>query len=294
MMKQQSKLKMAVKLLFLLLALYAGTISAQTSANYAAQLMRERDYYRAISAYKELAFFSSNADSLEVFGLQIAKAYRLSDKYELGAQTLNTLQKKQKLSQGGMKSWYIEMGMDQLLLDNKSWSYDNLIKERAADSSGIINMYLSLWHLKYTSLALARDYAERAAQGSKPGRELDVANEYFSYLSKSEGPSSRSPLLASALSILLPGAGQSYCGHYIDGLQAFTFTGIFVYSALLARQYDRDISGNSVRSTLMISVAGIFYLANILGAERTAEYYNIKQSEDIYQGGLRKVQALDY
>jgi hypothetical protein len=266
----------------------------QSKVTYAAQLMQERDYYRAISLYKELSFFSTAIDSQEYFGLQIAKAYRLSDKFELAAQTLSFLAKRIPLSEAGKRTWCAEMGMTQLLLDNKERSFDQFKVLYSTDSTGYAGIYVSLWHLRFTSIEYAKQYASYALRTKQTAREAEISSDYLQYLEKNGGAPSRSPLIASLLSAALPGAGQVYTGHYIDGLQAFTFTGIFLYSAILARQYDRDIAKNSTRSTIMFSIAGIFHLANIMGAERTAEYFNKKQADDLFNRGLRKVQALDY
>lgn len=270
------------------------TVYAQSRVAFASQLMHERDYYRAISLYKELSFFTTAVDSQEYFGLQIAKAYRLSEKFELAAQTLSFLAKRIPLTEAGKRTWSAEMGMTQLLLENKERSFDQLRGLYNADSSGFAGIYVSLWHLRYTSIEYAKLYAANALKTRQTAREAEVSSDYLQYLEKNGGAPSRSPLIASLLSAVLPGAGQVYSGHYIDGLQAFTFTGLFVYSAILARQYDRDIAKNSTRSTVMFSIAGIFHLANIMGAERTAEYFNKKQADDLFSGGLRKVQSLDY
>jgi len=82
----------------------------------------------------------------------------------------------------------------------------------------------------------------------------------------------RSGLLASVLSIVLPGAGQMYSGRVVDGFRALTVNGLLVFSTYKLVE-DEHYAGAYLLSGLTVP----FYVGNIIGAHRAATDYNIKQ-----------------
>jgi len=58
-----------------------SVVHSQTKKEYADWLYQQGDYFRAISEYKELQFFSKNIDSINSYQYQIGKAYYRSGKH---------------------------------------------------------------------------------------------------------------------------------------------------------------------------------------------------------------------
>jgi hypothetical protein len=99
--------------------------------------------------------------------------------------------------------------------------------------------------------------------------------------------SSRSPALAVVLSAVLPGAGQAYSGHWFDAAQAFFFVGAFGVASYAAFRYEQSGDRPYILTPLTLAVTSVFYLANVLGAERTARFYNQRQKESV-AGAVRE------
>jgi TM2 domain-containing membrane protein YozV len=80
---------------------------------------------------------------------------------------------------------------------------------------------------------------------------------------------SKSPTLATALSVVIPGAGQFYAGRKSEGLRHLFFNGLMIYSiASLIR--DESYPG----AVLLIGVEIPFYVGNVIGARRAATSFN--------------------
>lgn len=84
----------------------------------------------------------------------------------------------------------------------------------------------------------------------------------------SGGQTDKSPLLAAALSAIIPGSGRIYAGRFWDGIFGFIMVSIPAASAYRMR----DDSG-SFGFMMYASAAAVFYGGEIYGALRTAKYY---------------------
>ena len=86
-----------------------------------------------------------------------------------------------------------------------------------------------------------------------------------------EGPRlpHRSAALASAMSAVLPGAGQAYCGRGQDGLRHLIFNSALIYSVVALARAD-EVPG----AIVVGSVAFPFYAGNVFGAHLEAGRFN--------------------
>lgn len=82
----------------------------------------------------------------------------------------------------------------------------------------------------------------------------------------------KSPVLAGALSAVLPGVGRIYAGRWFDGLMGFMMIYIVSNSAFEASQ-----KNSQPNKWFSYSMFGTFYLGEIYGAYRTAKYYQNKE-----------------
>ena len=100
----------------------------------------------------------------------------------------------------------------------------------------------------------------------------------------------KSPLLAAALSMVVPGLGRVYLGRWPDGLLSFLLVG--TTAALAAQGFYQDGQG-SVRGWILGGVAALLYAGNVYGSavgavvqRRDAEDALMQEVDRAYQGRL--------
>ncbi|MCB1173547.1 MAG: hypothetical protein KDK39_08285 [Leptospiraceae bacterium] len=104
----------------------------------------------------------------------------------------------------------------------------------------------------------------------------------------------KSELWAGVFSALVPGSGQIYAEHYVDGSVAFFFNTMFLGSAIRLYQLEEQ-AGEAHQFSLVTGIIGItFYISNILGARNAARRYNIYQQRKFYQDIRTHFFNLDY
>ena len=99
---------------------------------------------------------------------------------------------------------------------------------------------------------------------------------------------------ATILSSILPGSGQFYCHHYYDGIQAFIYVGAFAFGTYTSYRYDKNFNTNYFSTIATASITGLFHIGNIIGAQRTAGYYNLKQKQKFLDSIRIKVFSIDF
>lgn len=90
----------------------------------------------------------------------------------------------------------------------------------------------------------------------------------------------KKPKVALFLSTIIPGAGQFYSNHYVDGLQAFFTVGVCILFSSIAIQSYNSNESSIVPPMFTVSTAGLLYYANLLSGYRTAIYRNNRIKED--------------
>jgi TM2 domain-containing membrane protein YozV len=270
------------KYLLFLIIVFPGYTFSQSSKGFADFLMSEGDYYRAITEYKRI-LFEIPKDSIENYCLyQISKAYWKSGYYELAVRYADRLLKKRDLDfsirnqaclVGGFS--YYEYNFPQLSIPY----FQNLKVD-----SDIVS---------YPSLCLALVYAETSNWASfnssmseairkepkEEGRKhlTDIRNS----LDEFADIPPKSKFLACALSFVIPGAGQLYCGHTYDAIQAFAYTVGSIFATYGFYRYDKSVNGHLGLTYVGAAVSSIFYASNIISAGRTADYRNWKLKKDL-------------
>jgi hypothetical protein len=100
----------------------------------------------------------------------------------------------------------------------------------------------------------------------------------------------KSPVLAAALSMVVPGLGRVYIGRWPDGIMSFILIGA---TAALAAQGFYAEGDRSVRGWVLGGVAGLLYVGNVYGSavgavvqRRDAEAALMQEVESAYQRRL--------
>jgi hypothetical protein len=257
--------------------------------SYAASLMRERDYYRAITILKELRFASTSPANQVRYTLEITKAYAKGQRYPsalsltpyvLNAKEASSEDRAAALMLGGESYLGLKIPFQAELLLKKSVQEAPPCSKTASRSELL--------------LGVARADSDDWTGASKAFRALSARNTFDSALAaeladKAEHAAdrpSRSPIGAAVLSAVFPGAGQAYSGHWVDAAQAFMLVSAFGFASLLAYKYEHDRDQPLLLTGVSLSITAIFHVSNILGAERTARFYNQRQ-RDLYVGAIR-------
>ncbi len=100
--------------------------------------------------------------------------------------------------------------------------------------------------------------------------------------------------LAAGFSTLLPGAGQVYAGHTVDGVTAFFFNTMFLGSAAIMYDLENRSDSPHIGSGIFGVIGLVFYLANVSGAYQTAHRYNAFQERRFHQDIRDAFFHLDY
>lgn len=253
-------------------------MNAQTKVEYANWLYKQNDYFRAISVYKELLFFSKDPDSVIFYQYQIGKAYYRSGKHNNSiAEFASILEKPISNELKANCLNYIALNYLNLSLPNQALFYSiealKIDTPKSAFTTGLIYANLYDWEK-------AKYYFHLASKSSTNSIVSDLAKENIMLLNTVSNLPRKSPLFSLILSAIIPGAGQFYSEHYVDALQAFTFVGSFAYMSYIAYKYDHSRNKGYFNFGISVFLTSIFYVANLIGAERTATYYNIKQNQD--------------
>jgi tetratricopeptide (TPR) repeat protein len=276
-----------IAVILLILALQA-TVFAQTDPDgpgFAESLMSEGDYFRAISEYKLLLFYSTDAGLSQYYDSRIAFAYLKSSHFLLSISYLDRLMKLPEVSDELLFEANLLYGINFYCLHENAIAAGYFQKAQPADKNGTADLFLGLLLAENGDWKGAnRSFMETAGKTGS-AENGTVAIELATSVLKGESLDSRSPVLAGLLSAVLPGSGQAYCGHWFDALSAFTMVGLFGFATFLAYSYDaQQNNGHYVYTAIGGSITAVFYLSNILGATKTAGYYTAKKRQDFMDG----------
>lgn len=262
--------------------------------DFAASLMQERDYFRAVTVYKEVAFFEGEPRLRLDARYQIGRAYRLAGRYPLSLRGYAAW-----LSAGGEgsdRAGLVYAGMAASLLGMKRGAQATYYLDlaEAEGELAIASLYRGALALEGNDWPLARSYLERTVEADPKGPGAALAHDMMMAADRAENATTRSPALAGLLSTVVPGAGQAYSGHYVDALQALGFVGLLGFTSLVAYRYEGSRDGGYPMTITAISLTGLFHVANIVGAVKTAEFYNRRQREIALDGVIPKALKLDF
>jgi len=250
----------------------ADDTAAQVDARLAERLSRlaERhyragEYYRAISAYEELALFASD-DATRLFA-----AVRIAMSYHHGHQLDDALAAYRTalgLVRDGDAAQALRI---QLALTRVERSFDEpgsealdaIAAELAPSTTAGAHRALALFELaRIEGLAGRRDAARKTA-AALPAACLPPAPGCSTapLLRALDRPPAarRSPWLGVALSLVVPGAGSVYGGHLVDGLYTFALTTLSGLGALDVHDGSRSWTDQKTTFYGLAALAAIFY-----------------------------------
>jgi len=129
---------------------------------------------------------------------------------------------------------------------------------------------------------LSRRSLERFLERYPDHSGAENVRDALAYLDQYERLPEKSPVLAGALSAILPGSGYMYAERYGDGFTAFLINGLFIAGTVTG------IHNENYAVSAIVGGIGIpFYLGNIYGSANAAKKWNLEVKREV----LRKVHA---
>jgi tetratricopeptide (TPR) repeat protein len=280
-----------ISALLILLAPVPGLAqSGKDEFGFAQSLMDERDYFRAITEYKRILFYSPADELSGVCMYRIALAYLKSSHFSISLSYLDRLNKMGDAAGDMILKSGLLYGINFYFLNEYDIARGYFDKSASADSSGIPQLFLGLLSAEKGLWKEASQAFQDAAGKAGSTENSQAATSLARDILKGETLDSRDPFLAGFFSALLPGSGQAYTGHWFDALNAFSMVGIFGFATYMAYSYEsQQNNGLYVYTAIGGVITGIFYVANIAGAARTADFYTARQKQDFMDGIRNRV-----
>ncbi len=276
------------------LLLLLQIFSSGGDVRFADELMRQSDYYRAITEYKRVLFYASDDSTKDYCLAQISEAYRRSDKPDLAIEFASELFTKSKIGSAGWYTSSILLGraygasrLPQMSLQY----YLPALEYRDPHQAARLELGLTYFELKNMQKSL--DYFDDALQ-----READTARKasigaVIEEVRQYAAMPSKSPAAATIFSALLPGSGQAYSAHYYDAVQAFLYTAAASAGTYAMYRYEHSDDRRPLWTYVGLGLTATFYVSNVVGANQTAQYYNWKIHSDVSQRLRQRVMTLE-
>lgn len=229
------------------------------SWNYANHLLRSGQYQLAQQELERIVFLAPENDSVR---LLLIKSYRLGENYNKGILRAEQLfPELQNLPPLIIKEYAC------LCLSNGSFEKLNLLLEKNMPAASPQKSFLLLNSYLFR---LKRDDAVKLYYS--PADSLrEHYPHYSSLLAKVAGTKYKSPELATALSIAIPGLGKVYTRNWVDGLLSFVTFSTLAWQSY--RGFEKNGTGSVYGWVLGFFSVG-FYSGNIYGTYKSAKLYN--------------------
>lgn len=282
-----------VSIALLMSVILQATALAQTdtqSPDFAASLMAEGDYFRAIGEYKRLLFNSVDGNLQRFYAYQISLAYQKSGHFLLSISYLDRFMKLPEIEEDLLAKGDLLYGINFYSLHQPSLAAGYFRKGQPGGMNGSADLLLGLLFAEDGDWEGANQSFLRAAGRADSAQAEAAARELAASVLKGPSIDRRSPVLAGLLSAIVPGSGQAYSGHWVDAANAFGMVGFFGFATFLAYSYEaQQNSGRYVYTAVAGGITAIFHVSNVLGAIKTAQYYSAKKKQDFMDGLRGKV-----
>jgi tetratricopeptide (TPR) repeat protein len=237
--------------------------------NFASSLENEKEFYRAITEYKRVLFYSKDDLLSRESQYRIARCYLSGNKPDSAVSFIRDIfdspvpdswqrSFKYLLSE----SYYNTKAYDVSLKLLVELSLLNLNPSERSEVS-----YSQLWcQLQHRDLSQALQIAQSDDLNSDTQRNWENIRVLLDDMNHT---SQKKPWLAGALSSVLPGAGQCYAGRWQDGFMSFLINGLFLGGMISAFE-----SGHKETAIVLTFFETGWYSANIYNAVNDAHKTN--------------------
>ena len=244
-------------------------LSADQLLTFADQLMRDGEYFRAITEYRRFLFYFPHDTRNAMAHFRIGLAFYRGQSYKDALRTFREAAQRYPRTSYGRQAWLWqgESLMQQADYAAAAQVYGEIIAQRdnktvaqyARYQLGWTFLYQRQWH------AASAEFQRLSPESPLYGAAQRLAREVLDGVQLPQ----KSPVLAGILSGVIPGSGQLYNGRRGDALLAFLLNGLFIVGTLEAlKSGDLAIAG----------VLGFFevgwYTGNVYSAVNGAHKHN--------------------
>jgi tetratricopeptide (TPR) repeat protein len=261
------------------LSLSEQAFSADQMLAFAAELMREREYYRAITEYRRFLFTFPRDSRRSMAHFRVGLAFYRGIDYGKALEVFGEVAKLYPDTPYGKQAWLWqgECLMRQGKYETAEDFYDAVRQHSPGTALGEHATYRHAWAL------LRQQEWQKAAEQFRSipihNSFRETAQQIVEVILDKGDLSRKSPLLAGVLSATLPGSGQLYVGRQGDALLAFVLNGLFVVGIVEALNHNQVATAG----VLSLLEAG-WYASNIYGAINGAHKYNRYRAETFMRG----------
>lgn len=235
----------------------------ENSLDFSKYLMKQGLYKAAANELERVNYSFPGDDSVKYL---LLKSYRKSENYSFGLKRVKELIPPSKMiSKEIFNEYFMLLTLNGNIDSAKSLLNNKLENEHEKGNYWVhINLLDKKWgKAKETYNQIPKEYKNNCyAPLIKQGNEIRY----------------KSPFLAGSMSAIIPGAGKVYTGFWRDGLTSFLAVGITGWSSYTGFEKGGT---NSLYGWFFGSIATIFYLSNIYGSAKSANYINYYHEEKI-------------
>ena len=248
--------------------------SADQVLIFAERLMREGEYFRAITEYRRFLFYYPDDPRRAMAHFSIGLAFYRGESYAEALQTFQEVTQRYPNTAYGKQAWLWQG--ESLIRQGQYITAEQLYREIAEhfpdERIGQQARYQRAWTLLYR-----RQWRDAATQFQQVAPDSDLYQRAQLLAQEAlvgERLPTKSPVLAGILSGLVPGSGQLYNGRLGDALLAFFLNSLFIVGAVEAVHNDAHV----VAGVLSFFEAG-WYAGNVYSAINGAQKYNRHATE---------------
>jgi tetratricopeptide (TPR) repeat protein len=248
-------------------------IKADQQYKFASYLVAQRDYFRAITEIKRFKFLYPDDIRAKESDFLIADCYYKAGKWENALAELSVIEN----SASGRKQNLCKLKKAHCLIELKTPDKAIEVLSSLISPSITTGHDVNVYALMLCTLATARlkdmdktvKYLNLMAEFKDDVTAVTFASSSLSNIAVYLSSPKKSPLLATALSTVIPGTGQIYAGRTSDGLVAAG--SIIVFAAM---SINANTSNHHAERNFLYFFNASQYISNIYGANRAARQYN--------------------
>jgi TM2 domain-containing membrane protein YozV len=263
--------------------------------DWARQLFYEGDYDRAITVYKEIRYFASDDARRKVCEFQIARCSLGLGLHNSASVWIGQYLSHESLSAEQVARARLLMGLNyarQRLVPMAAMQFAQVSPQEGDGLLAICMAWMAAEREKWQS---AKTGFEEAARSYPPEQSTtEMLGKWAHQMDRAKSLHWRSAAKAAMLSAIVPGSGQFYCGHMIDGLQAFFYVSAFGLATWAAYRYESAFHQPRIGTVIGVLFTSTFHIANIWGAQQTALYRNHRFHEELLQPIREDVIQLEF
>jgi tetratricopeptide (TPR) repeat protein len=256
--------------------------------DFANHLYEKQDYYRALSEYQRFVFLFPKDYRVDQAKLQIGRCYRREGRADKGFSYLirlfNTRAEEQIGPEALLEMVAIREEQERYL---RAIYWAKQFIERYPDYTELDSVHLRLAWLQIDSGRYEEAIAtlERIRTES---RHYPRARSLRQALQQRPEVGGRSPVVAGALSAVLPGSGHLYAGRPGQAASSFLLNALFITGAVLAFEHDSPVLGG-----ILVFFEVGWYVGGIRSGAQAAREENQKE-ESKYRRELKEKYRLSF